>query len=112
MSDQFLSLEEFLSSEKERSERVFESKVWCKPDGTPGKLKYRVATVGDREIARQAAKSGEKFDNATYGAQLIAACLLQPKIPPIEVVRLKEKNATEMDRLLDAILEGDKVNPR
>lgn len=112
MSNEFLSLDEFLSSEKERAARVFESKVWCKADGTPGKLQYRVATVGDREAARQAAKTGDKFDNATYGAQLIALCLLAPKVPPMEVVRLREKNALEMDRLLDAILEGDKANPR
>lgn len=108
----YLNLEEFLSADVEKAGRDFQSRIWKKADGTPGALQYRIATVGDREAARQAAKGEhDQFDNAVYGCHLIALCLLVPKIPPMEVIRLRGKHAEEMDRLLDAILEKEKTSP-
>lgn len=107
--NEFLTLEEFLSDDL--TPKVFESKIWKRKDGTPGKLKFRPATVGDREFARRAAKKGDNFDNAAYGVALIGKCLLEPKIPEIEIEKLRQKNGTEMDRLLTAILGESDSDP-
>ena len=78
----------------------------------PGKLVYRLATVGDREYARRLAKHGEKFDNAKYGCALISRCVLEPQVPPMEADKLQKKNGKEMDRLLSAILGEGGEDPQ
>jgi len=107
---QILTLEEFLGS-NDQENKVFESQVWKKADGTPGRMIYRMATVGDRERARRAAKRGKNFDNATYGVKIIALCMVDPKIPEIEIERMKSKNGQEMDRLLTAVLGETEDDP-
>jgi len=113
---EFLSIEEFLGS-SDLNEKVFESLVWNRGKDAegkiiPGRIKYRSATVGDREKARQAAKVGEKFDNAAYGCKLVSLCVIEPKIPEIDVDRLKQKNGKEMDRLLSLIIGDSEESPK
>lgn len=124
---QYLTLEQFLDTRHEKAGQDFESTFWVPrdangaplmgPDGkTPltGKVQVRFATVGDKEAARQEARKADekKFDNALYGCHLIHLCMLQPQIPALEVIRLREKDAAEMDRLLAFITRDDKANPR
>jgi hypothetical protein len=109
-----ISLEDLLKPDTE--EQVFESTAWGKraADGsiTPAKLRYRVATVGDREKARRSAKKGESFDNATYGCKLISLCVIEPKIPEMDLDKLRAKNGKEMDRLITAIVGDSNDDPR
>jgi hypothetical protein len=111
-----LSLNEFLDTEAEDARREFVSEVWRARNEAgeiiPGKLVYRLATVGDREYARRQAKHGEKFDNAKYGCALISRCVLEPQIPPMEADKLQKKNGKEMDRLLSAILGEGGEDPQ
>jgi len=106
-----ISLEDLLKPDTE--EHVFESTAWGKgsPDGV-AKMRYRVATVGDREKARRYAKKGEQFDNAAYGVKLISLCLIEPKIPEMDLDKLRSKNGKEMDRLITAIVGDSQDDPR
>lgn len=99
-----ISLEDLLKPDTQ--ECVFESIAWG------GNIRYRVATVGDREKARRAAKKGDQFDNATYGCKLIALCVIEPKIPEMDVDKLRAKNGKEMDRLITAIVGDSADDPR
>lgn len=110
MVEKYLSLDEFIRPDDE-DQMVFTSEVWKDSEGNPGKLKIRAATVGDREKARKAAKKGEQFDNAAYGCKLISLCVIEPKIPDMEMERLRRKLGKEMDRLLQAIL-GESEDPK
>lgn len=114
MSDNILTLEEFLVSDV--VEKEFVSEVWRKKQGdgstVPGVLRYRVATVADREMARKAAKKGDQFDNAAYGVALIGACLISPKVNAMDLEALKQKNGKEMDRLLTAVIGDMQDDPR
>ena len=117
MSDgKFLSLDEFLATDVEKEKRIFVSDVWTSKDEhgnpVPGKLEYRMATVGDREYARRQAKHGDKFDNAKFGCAIISRCMINPQIPAMEADKLQQKSGKEMDRLLSAILGEGGEDPR
>lgn len=112
--NEFLSIDEFLGA-SDLAPKTFESHIWTRKtqegEIIPGRLKYRPATVGDREKARQYAKIGDRFDNASYGIKLISLCLIEPKIPEMDLERLRDRNGREMDRLLTAIIGESEENP-
>jgi hypothetical protein len=100
---EFLSREQFLSP-SECQDRVFDSVLWG------GKLKYRVAKVGDKSRARKLATHDGDLDNEEFECALVIACTIEPKLSEMDLNALKEKSATEVNRYASTII-GAAVNP-
>lgn len=103
-----LSKEAFLGS-KDLETKTFSSPVWG------GDLLYRHPSLGDKAQARRLAmapndKGEMEVDNERLEAALIITCVLEPKLAPLDLERLLEKNGNEVKRLVTAIL-GTAANP-
>ena len=75
-----------------------------------GIIRYRRATVADKNWARQRAKvpagngNGTEIDEGRLQCALIQRCCVEPKLEVADIEALLDKNAVEVGRLAAAII--------
>jgi hypothetical protein len=65
---------------------------------------YRPAKVGDKATARKKATKNGELDQEEFELRLIVQCVTEPKLADMDVDSLREKSATEINRLASAIV--------
>lgn len=105
MADRILTADEILAAQ-DLEERIVEVPEWG------GAVKIRGLTkAAQQQVRRQATGPDGQVDADRLEILMLAACVIEPQFTEEQVERLKQKSATAVDRVLQAVLDLAGLSP-